>query len=130
MFCVEKKNPQIARAHRGKLGNKMFFVKRVWSNSSVDERQRVRNQDGLAGRWPKVRNQPEAPWRRNGKATDARHGSPSLGERLFYRTALLLCNPGGADCSASGEPGVSPPHSVLLKSQGSSRTQDVSPSIC
>lgn len=62
MFCVEKKTLQIARAHRGKLGSKMFFVKRVWSNSSVDERQRLRNQDGLAGRRPKVRNQPEAPW--------------------------------------------------------------------
>lgn len=94
MFCVEKKKPlQIARAHRGKLGSKMFFVKRVWSNSSVDERQRLRNQDGLAGRQPKVRNQPEAPWWRNGNAADARHGSPSLGERLFYITALLLCNP-------------------------------------
>lgn len=35
----------------------MFFVKRVWSNGSVDERQRCQlsNQDRLAGRWPKVR---------------------------------------------------------------------------
>lgn len=57
---------------------------------------------GLAGRWPKVRNQPEALWWRNKDVADERHEFPSLSESIFYKVALLLCNLGGTYFSAPG----------------------------